>query len=37
MIDSLGGVLLGNIGEVGIDGRGRGTAVTKDALNMTEA
>jgi len=37
MIDRFDGTLLGDVGEVRIDGRGRGTAVAENALNMTEA
>jgi len=36
MIDRLGGVLLGDIGKVRINGSRRRAAVAKDALNMTE-
>jgi len=37
MIDCLGGILFGDIGEVCIDGCGRGAAVTKYPLNQSEA
>jgi len=37
MIDCLGGILLGDIGEVRIDGRGRGAAMAENPLNMTKA
>jgi len=37
MIDCLGGVLLSDIGEMRIDGCGRGAAMAKNPLNVSEA
>jgi len=37
MIDCFGGILLGDIGQVRIDGCGRGAAMAKNPLNMSEA
>jgi len=37
LIDSLGGILLGDVGEMSIDGGSGGTAVAKNPLDVAEA
>jgi len=37
LIDRFGGILLGDIGKVCIDGRGCGAAVAENPLDMAEA
>jgi len=37
MIDCFGGILLGDIGKVCIDGCGRGTTVAENPLDMAQA